>query len=500
MEEGFGGEGVSLIYNNDAARGQNARHLNNSQQLQPSIRQPPKQVSKPPRQPSRQPPRNAATLLPMHTEDTRYPSRSSDNKIVTFNRGHRSWCYIFGLIGVLALIAGVVVAFTVDFNGNSSTNASGFGASRNDSSPPTTVPSSAPTLTRYNQGDNYLRPTPAPSRRRPRPTPMSPIDPTRYHDFVSVASQVSSERDIGNPASPQYHAIKWIAINNNGIELESPYVVQRYILALLYFSTNGDAWSKCGIVSPTCSDKRALFLSESSECLWHGVRCNDKGFIVSLELDRVGMDGVLPRELGSLSYLERLVLPRNQLSSTIPSSLSSLGNLMELDLFDNKLSGTIIEIRRLPLKILQLSSNKLSGSIPPLNSDLEILDVSANDLDGALPDGVFDATLLREINLSMNRFSGTLGSDFGRLTELRKLLIGLNAFSGNVPASLGDLERLEIFHATYNDLTGSVPNEVCNLFDFRLKSLSTDCASPGSGQPAKITCSCCTLCLEGNNA
>ena len=126
--------------------------------------------------------------------------------------------------------------------------------------------------------------------------------------------------------------------------------------------------------------------------------------------------------------------------------------------------------------------------------------MSANDLDGALPDGVFDATLLREINLSMNRFSGTLGSDFGRLTELRKLLIGLNAFSGNVPASLGDLERLEIFHATYNDLTGSVPNEVCNLFDFRLKSLSTDCASPGSGQPAKITCSCCTLCLEGNNA
>ena len=504
MEEGNRGERISLIDNADIKQEDFSIPAIPSQS-RPLFAQSLSTAPKPPRKSIRsvqRPPSSA--VLPMHADNVNGPpSPSENNKFISFYRGHRSWFYIFGLVGVLALIAGIVIAFTVDFTGSSSANAAGIGGGRNDSSAPTAAPSIAPTYRQDNQGGNYLRPslapTSPPSRQRPRPTWTSPVDDADYQRFAAVLSQVSNEDDILDTTSPQHKAISWIA-NDKRMDPYGPFTVQRYVLALLYFSTNGDSWNKCGISSPECSDNRASFLSDENECSWHGVSCNDDGFVVGLELDRVGMDGAMPEEMGNLSYLERLVLPRNRLASTIPSSLGSLRNLLELDLFDNNLSGSIpIELNQLPLEILQISTNKFAGSLPEIfYPDLAILDVSANELSGTLPGRLFDATYLKEVNLSMNRFSGTLSSDFGRLTALRKFLIGLNSFSGEVPGSIGNMKSLESLHATYNDLTGSIPNTICDLFDYRLKRLSTDCAVPDSGRPAKIACSCCTLCLEGD--
>ena len=503
MEEGNRGERISLIDNTDLEQGVSSNPAIPSLS-RPHFAQSSNTASQPPRKFIRSARPSSSTLLPMHADNTNGPPLPSENnKFISFYRGHRSWCYVFGLVGVLALVAGVVVAFTVDFSGNSSANAAGLGAGRNDSSLPTAAPSIAPTYRQDNQGGSYLRPSPAPTafptRQRPRPTWTSSVDDADYQRFIEVLSQVSNESDILDTTSPQHKAMDWIA-SDKRIDPNGPFTAQRYVLALIYFSTNGDSWTKCGVLSPACSDNRAAFLSNENECSWHGVSCNDDGFIVGLELDRVGMDGTIPEEIGVLSYLERLFLPRNRLASTIPSSLGSLRNLRELDLFDNNLSGSIPrEINQLPLEILQISTNKFTGSLPPIfNAELVILDVSANELSGTLPGELFDATSLQEVNLSMNQFSGTLSSDFGRLTELRKFLIGLNSFTGVVPASIGNMKSLESLHATYNDLTGSVPNSLCDLFDYRLKRLSTDCAAPDSGRPAKIVCSCCTLCLEGN--
>ena len=192
------------------------------------------------------------------------------------------------------------------------------------------------------------------------------MDDADYQRFVTVLSRVSNEDDILDKTSPQHKAINWIA-SDKRIDPYGPFTVQRYALAVLYFSTNGDSWSR-------------TFLSDENECSWYGVSCNEDGFIVGLELDRVGMDGPIPAEMGSLSNLERLVLPRNRLASTIPSSLGSLRNLMELNLFDNNLLGSIPrELSHLPLEILQISTNKFTGSLPPIfNPDLVIVDVSAN--------------------------------------------------------------------------------------------------------------------------
>ena len=60
-----------------------------------------------------------------------------------------------------------------------------------------------------------------------------------------------------------------------------------------------------------------------------------------LDLSDNQLTGTIPRELGSLTYLEWLRLSGNQLTGTIPPELGSLANLEWLNLSGNQLTGCI---------------------------------------------------------------------------------------------------------------------------------------------------------------
>ena len=60
-----------------------------------------------------------------------------------------------------------------------------------------------------------------------------------------------------------------------------------------------------------------------------------------LWLDRNGISGSLPTQLGALINLSQLDLGRNQLRGRIPQIVASLPNLKDLDLHKNLFSGTI---------------------------------------------------------------------------------------------------------------------------------------------------------------
>lgn len=84
---------------------------------------------------------------------------------------------------------------------------------------------------------------------------------------------------------------------------------QRYILALLYLTTNGDFWEN--------TDK---WLSVEDECDWHGLDClNQEMFDV--DLSRNNLTGTIPSELGLLSSIRILELNHNSVSGTIPENL-----------------------------------------------------------------------------------------------------------------------------------------------------------------------------------
>ena len=88
------------------------------------------------------------------------------------------------------------------------------------------------------------------------------------------------------------------------------------------------------------------------------------------------LTGELPRELGNLTNLTRLMLPDNSITGPIPGELGNLESLARLSLRDNELTGPIPdEFGRLRELIgANLASNRLTGSIPRTIVNLTGLD------------------------------------------------------------------------------------------------------------------------------
>ena len=89
--------------------------------------------------------------------------------------------------------------------------------------------------------------------------------------------------------------------------------------------------------------------------------------------------------------VEELSLPGNDLRGTLPADLGSLTSLNVLNLSDNRLSGTLPDLRALTiLTTLNLGDNQLSGTIPDWLGDLlqlQNLYLNGNQLSGCVPDG-----------------------------------------------------------------------------------------------------------------
>ncbi len=220
---------------------------------------------------------------------------------------------------------------------------------------------------------------------------------------------------------------------------------------------------------------------------WHGVTVNSEGRVEGLEFVSNGLRGELPRELGDLGELKRLVVVRNhgingqipeelgrltklrllQISTTavsgsIPSSLGDLQNLTTLYLTQNQLSGDIpLSLGNLSsLVYLSFASNKLSGEIPQSFGNfgrLLWLSLDQNQLRGEIPASLGRLPWLTRLDLSNNGFSGSIPSELGNLSNLEFLDLGSNGLSGQIPPRIGALRELERMFLSANLLSGPVP-------------------------------------------
>lgn len=126
-----------------------------------------------------------------------------------------------------------------------------------------------------------------------------------------------------------------LAYDENGIPLETFRI--RYVLATLYFSTQGNYTTEDSFVSSSWDD-RSHWLSGFPVCMWHGVTCLDEnggwdsiGIVSGLNLSSNGLEGELPDELGLLQNdIRSLDLSGNSIGGSIPQSLASLRNLSKL--------------------------------------------------------------------------------------------------------------------------------------------------------------------------
>jgi hypothetical protein len=264
---------------------------------------------------------------------------------------------------------------------------------------------------------------------------LPPLPPVALpQELVQLLSSVSFDGGtaLQTPSTPQNHAAIWLANNTNLDTYSDAKKIQRYVLATLFFSTNGDGW-----------DNNTGWLTDEDECSWYN-KANE-AFCVNgsiLELDMIDVDkgnnlvGTIPNELALLSTsVAKLQLGGNSLTGRIPLEIGLLTKLTFMSLWNNRLTGDI------PSELSSLTQ-------------LATLDLGSNSLDGNIPFEIHSLSKLNLLWLDSNSLSGQIPSDIHLLSNLLELLLHQNNLSGTIPSEIYNLSSLTTLTLYHNRLTG----------------------------------------------
>jgi hypothetical protein len=112
----------------------------------------------------------------------------------------------------------------------------------------------------------------------------------RAAQITASLESVTDPALINDVFSPQGRAATWLI--EEDVRLLCPpddKLIQRWVLAVIYFSTGGDTWNQCsalgadfcGTQDPFLGKRR--YLSEFNECQWAGISCNVDSSVTEIE-------------------------------------------------------------------------------------------------------------------------------------------------------------------------------------------------------------------------
>lgn len=364
-------------------------------------------------------------------------------RLVSALRG-RLGCWIMVVVVVIAMIVGIVVSVG---NHPASSNSSSVSGTNDGASTPTSIPNFAGTA--------------------------------RYNDLVQLLSQrgVSSRDDLSqysrSARSPQNAAVNWMAgVDALQLAVDNPRLIQRYVLAVLYFATDNNP------ESTKLWTNRFSFTTDTDECSWHdtfqvqeyvsdqvamGVSCNEQLYVSSIFLPDNGVTGGIPTELQYLPQLTVLALHNNAITGSIPHQLGNLQNLLYLNFNNNAITGSIpVFLGDLPdLLVLGLGYNQLKGKVPVsmgTAARLKSISISQNLLTGTL-DFASHLSNLQYFYAANNQFTGKIEQGFFTyISEMREFDISNNQLSGKIPLdSLFHEQNLYVLDLANNNFTGTFP-------------------------------------------
>ncbi|XP_021800606.1 probable LRR receptor-like serine/threonine-protein kinase At4g36180 [Prunus avium] len=218
----------------------------------------------------------------------------------------------------------------------------------------------------------------------------------------------------------------------------------------------------------------------------------------SLVLIDVGdnkLSGPIPKWLGvSLNYLVILMLSSNHFNGSLPTQICHLTDIQILDFSMNNISGSIpkclnnlttlaqkgnpsLDIEHLPAAAPISNSYDISydsdegqyednatfiwkGRMQSYKNTLglvKIIDLSSNRLTGEIPSEITHLVGLVSLNLSRNQLTGQITPEIGNLQSLDVLDLSRNQIEGRIPTSLSRIDRLGFLDLSFNNLSGEIP-------------------------------------------
>ena len=159
------------------------------------------------------------------------------------------------------------------------------------SSPPTIVPSVEPSLA----PTKSVIPSSVPTLEDCLITEKERID--QIYELLDAVGNPESIRDL---STPQGLAADWLIRQDfRKVCPVETIIVQRWVIAVFYYSTNGDSWVQCSTAgSDLCGsiypfEFKRRFLSESSECDWGGITCNTDDRVTEIEFEENNLIGTM---------------------------------------------------------------------------------------------------------------------------------------------------------------------------------------------------------------
>ncbi|KAJ8541534.1 hypothetical protein K7X08_002350 [Anisodus acutangulus] len=209
--------------------------------------------------------------------------------------------------------------------------------------------------------------------------------------------------------------------------------------------------------------------SHESPCKWDYIQCTSNGFVSDIKIRSINLPTIFPTQILSFPFLETLVLSDCNLTGEIPTSIGNLSSSLRiLDLSFNALTGSIPpEIGRLSkLKQLSLSSNLFQGQIPKeigSCSELQQLELFDNQLSGKIPDEIGKLMSLEIFRAGGNvGIRGEIPVHISNCKELVILGLADTGVSGQIPHGIGELKKLQTLAVYTANLTGEIPTEIGN--------------------------------------
>ena len=262
---------------------------------------------------------------------------------------------------------------------------------------------------------------------------------------------------------------------------------ERQVLLDFYISTNGNGWT----------DNTGWNGPVGTECGWKGIQCDPAGTHVwVISVFQNGLTGTLPVSLQALTGLVIFDVSTNNLTGSIPP-LQGLTNLRRFYVDNNHLTGSIPPLQGLTnLQEFYVGANQLTGSIPPLQglTRLTSLSASSNQLTGLIP-SLQGLTNLLGFYIDDNRLTGSIPS-FKGLLNLLEFDVSSNQLTGSIPLLEG--LNLQSFDVSTNQLTGSVPSlqGLSDLKYFKIGNNQLRGAVPAVPSPNALLPGNSSLCLN----
>ncbi|KAJ0772093.1 putative leucine-rich repeat domain superfamily [Helianthus annuus] len=180
-----------------------------------------------------------------------------------------------------------------------------------------------------------------------------------------------------------------------------------------------------------------------------------------LNLRSNNFDGTISHELCYLTAIHILDFAHNNLSGNIPRCFNNFTVLSRKETTEiNPVSMIfgfsigIIEITNsasLVMKGLEYTYSTILGLVM-------VLDLSGNKLSGSIPVELMALQALQSLNISNNQLTGVIPKNIGDMKFLESFDVSSNHLSGELPMSLSSLTFLSSFNVSFNNLTGRIPS------------------------------------------